>query len=658
VRTTLSGFSFRPDRRNIGAMKPISRLPGKTTDITARRVLVIAPHADDDVLGCGGLLARLAANGAEIHVLFLTDSSGGDEVTEHQQAYAERRHHEARAALELLGIRDIEHLDLPDGRLDQFMSLAAGAIEHELLNLRPDLLLAVSPLEVTSDHQAAFAALHRTLSGLRGGTPLDEAVADLRILLYEVNHPGYPDVLVDVSAEIQSLTEAIKQHSSQLDLHNYLKAAIGIRRYRTLSLPTSVTAAEGFRELRAADFVTHSVAGMIRVLGGCPAVHERAEGTRISVVVRTKDRPELLRQALASLAAGSYRNVQVVLVNDGGDAPELPTDYPFEVARVDLPENRGRAAAANAGIAAATGDHIAFLDDDDLAEPEHLTTLAGLASAEDARVVYTDAAVGIYEIDAEEGWRQVERRIPYSRDFDPELLLFDNYIPFNTLLIERSLFDQAGPFDPELPFFEDWDLLIRLSRLVPFHHLAQVTCEYRHFRGGGRHIFGERPSTDRPDFLAVKGRVIGRYRHLHTPELLARVVAGLRDEAVARSEELAARSAEALTLRRSQAALEEAFHRVNGERDSIRMERDAAVAERDRLREEVERCSRQASLFDVRLRQLFGDEALLRGTIGETEEHLARTYREIDRLNALIREMEGTKAWRLHRFLERLRGRG
>jgi LmbE family N-acetylglucosaminyl deacetylase len=271
-------------------MKPISRLPGKTTDVVAQKVLVIAPHADDDVLGCGGLLAKLAARGAAIHVLFLTDSSGGDEVTEHQQQYAERRRYEARAALELLGITSIEHLDLPDGRLDQFMGLAAGAIERTLIEVRPELLLAVSPLEVTSDHQAAFAALHRTLSGLRGGGELDAAVAELKILLYEINHPGYPDVLVDVSAEIQALTEAIKKHSSQLDLHNYLKAAIGIRRYRTLSLPTSVTAAEGFRELRAADFVTHSVAGMIRALGGCPAIHERAEGPRISVVV-PGDRP-------------------------------------------------------------------------------------------------------------------------------------------------------------------------------------------------------------------------------------------------------------------------------------------------------------------------------------------------------------------------------
>jgi LmbE family N-acetylglucosaminyl deacetylase/glycosyltransferase involved in cell wall biosynthesis len=639
-------------------MKPDIRVPGVTTEIRARRALVLAPHADDDVLGCGGLLTKLAAEGTAIRVLFLTDSSGGDEVTEDRQEYAERRRHEATAALQVLGIHDAEFLDLPDGQLDQYLSLAAGAIEREIVDFRPDVLLSVSPLEVTTDHQAAFAALHRALTGLRGGSDLDEAAADLRILLYEINHPGHPDVLVDVSAEVQDLTEAIKKHASQLQLHNYLKAAIGIRRFRTLSLPTSVTAAEGYRSLKAADFVTHSVAGLIRALGGCPAVHEVEEGPAISVVVRTKDRPDLLRQALDSLASGSYRNVQVVLVNDGGEAPELPEGYPFEIELVDLAENRGRAEAANAGVAAANGDYVAFLDDDDLAEPEHLATLARLVSAPDVRVAYTDAAVGVYTMDADEGWRQVERRLPYSRDFDPDLLLCDNYIPFNTLLIERRLLDQAGPFDGSLPFFEDWDLLIRLSRLAPFHHLPLVTCEYRHFRGGGRHIFGERPAADRSDFFAVKGRVIERYLQYQTPETLARVIGRLRDEAVASREESAARAAEAARLRQSTHDLAEAYHRVNGERDSIRMERDGLAAEHARLSAEVERLERHATAIDVRLRQLFGDDDVIRGAMDETEEHLARTYQEIDRLNTLVRQMEGTKAWRLHRFLERLRGRG
>ena len=131
--------------------------------------------------------------------------------------------------------------------------------------------------------------------------------------------------------------------------------------------------------------------------------------------------PDAVQEALESLAAGSYRCCEVVLVNDGGAPPEVPADYPLPLVRVDLEENRGRAAAANAGIEAASGDFVSFLDDDDLAAPEHLAVLAGAAGGADVQVVYSDAAVGVYELQGEGGWLCVERRLPYSRDFDPGL---------------------------------------------------------------------------------------------------------------------------------------------------------------------------------------------------------------------------------------------
>jgi LmbE family N-acetylglucosaminyl deacetylase len=597
--------------------------------------LVIAPHYDDEVLGCGGLLAQLAGAGAEIRVLFLTDSSGGDEIVTDTENYAARRRDEASRALQILGIDDLHHADLPDGRLDRHIDAAAKAIADSLLDFRPDLLLSVSPLELTGDHQAAFAALHRVLSPLRGDSELDGAVKSLRILLYEVNRPGLPNRLVDVSPQIEQLERSIRAYASQLELHNYLDGAIGARRFRTLSLPPDVEAAEGYHEVAADAFTTHSLSGLIRNLGGLPEVHQVSAGPTISVVVRTMDRPELLVEALASLAEGSYRRVEVVLVNDGGQPPAVPDEYPFPVVRVDLPENRGRAAAANAGVDAATGDYVAFLDDDDVAEMEHLATLAGLVEAAGVRVAYTDAAVGVYELAANAGWVRVEHRLPYSRDFDAELLLFDNYIPFNTLLIDRSLLLEAGPFDPELDFFEDWDLLIRLSRLATFHHHRQVTCEYRHFRSAGHQILGERPS-EHSDFLAMKARVIDRHRQHQTADVVARVVARLREEAVVRAEESDAHAAEAARLSTAKAELEDAYHRIDGERESL-------AVYSDKLKKQIQ--------------DLHDEEKLLREVADDQENHLKRVYEEIERLKALITEMEFTKAWRLHRTIEKLRGK-
>ncbi len=213
----------------------------------------------------------------------------------------------------------------------------------------------------------------------------------------------------------------------------------------------------------------------------------------MSVVVRTRDRPDFLAEALASLARSTWRRLEVVLVNDGGAPPVLPAGYPLPVVRVELQPNRGRAGAANAGIAAAHGDYVCFLDDDDLVEPEHFALLAGLAQGAGVRVGYSDAAVGVYQPGGPQGWQEVERRLPYSRDFDPELLLLDNYIPFHTLIFEKTLLEEAGPLDESLAFFEDWDFLIRLAQRTRFQHLPRVTCEYRHFRGAGHHILGDRP---------------------------------------------------------------------------------------------------------------------------------------------------------------------
>ncbi|HEX2253821.1 MAG TPA: PIG-L family deacetylase [Thermoanaerobaculia bacterium] len=658
--------------------------PDRTERVSAGSVLVLAPHPDDEVLGCGGLLVQLARDGAAVRVLFLTDGAGGRDVVDDRPAYAARRRREAAAVAERLGFAGVEHLALPDGALAAHLDAAAAAVRRALLSQRPDLLLVPSPLEASADHRAAFAALHRLLAPLRpaaggagrelpddspaatsaeprtdpgsdpGTEPLAEAVAGLAVLAYEINRPAYPDLLVDVGAELPELEAAMALYVSQGERRGYWRAASGLKRYRTLTLGSDADgsqAAEGYRRLAPADFATRSPAQLVAWLGGVPELHVVTEGPLVSVVVRTKDRPELLRQALASLAAGTWRRTEIVLVNDGGAPPELPGDLGLPVVRVDLPDNRGRAAAAEAGVAAAHGEYVAFLDDDDLAAPEHLETLVGLVGAPGVRVAYTDAAVAVYELaapgdDGAEtpgGWSCRERRLPYSRDFDPDLLLVDNYIPFHTLLVERSLFAEVGPFDRALPFFEDWDFLIRLAAVTPFHHLPRVTCEYRHFRGAGHHVLGESPRR-RADFLAMKARVLAKHAGRLEPERLAAAVDTLRAELVAAIEAAAAATREARRARgeareidRERHRWEQAHHRVHGEVVGLREEREA-------LRRELQR--------------LYDDESALRRTVDEQTEHLGRTYAEIARLEGRIRAMEATRAWRLHQRLEGLRGAG
>ena len=623
-------------------MSAMPKPPGECESVTSLVTLVLAPHYDDEVLGCGGLVARLGLAGTRIHVVFLSDGSGGVEEVGDRRGYAARRRAESVEATRALGVASSEHLGLLDGSLVSSRADLRAGIERALLEHRPDLVLVPSPLEATDDHRAVFAALHDVLSALRPGDPGHDALAEARVLLYEVNHPAHPDLLVDVTRSRGAIEAAMSCYASQLERHDYLGAAFGLRRYRCVTLGPGVELAEAYRRLRVDDFRTRSLAQLVAEVGGAATIDQVREGPLVSVVVRTKDRAVLLEQALASVAASSYRALEVVLVNDGGQPPSVPSDFPFALRRIDLASNRGRAAAANAGVEAARGQYVLFLDDDDLVAPEHVETLVGLAVGSGARVVYADAAVGVYEPDPHEGWALRSRTVPYSRDFDPDLLLLDNYIPFHTVLVERSLYAEAGPFDESLAFFEDWDLLIRLSRLARFQHLARVTCEYRHFRGAA-HALGE-TSDGRLDFVTTKGRVLEKHRSLRSSEALSRAIVTLRREAVeARTE--------ADRLRSRLAEAERDFHLKNGELAAAREEserRAVALAEHER-----------------EFRRLYELEAELRGGIDDQLEHLGRTYAEIERLNQVIaavlaerdrtiEAMKASRAWRLYQWWQRL----
>ena len=202
--------------------------PGWTERVRAERVLIVAPHQDDEVLGCGGLAAQLAAAGAVVRVLFLTDGGGGVEEIQDRDAYCARRREEAGNAARALGAAGCDVLGLPDGALDRHLDEAVEGLRRALLTQRPDLLLVPHPLEVTRDHQAAFAAVHRLLAPLRDDDS-EEILRSLRILLYEVNHPGHPDLLVDVTAEEGTLETAMASYGSQEERHPYHSAGLGLR---------------------------------------------------------------------------------------------------------------------------------------------------------------------------------------------------------------------------------------------------------------------------------------------------------------------------------------------------------------------------------------------------------------------------------------------
>ncbi len=213
---------------------------------------------------------------------------------------------------------------------------------------------------------------------------------------------------------------------------------------------------------------------------------------RISVVVRTKDRPGLLRKALLSLANQTLSPFEVVVVNDGGEPPEscLAELEPFlKLKLVCLKGGRGRGAALNAGCSAARGDFLAYLDDDDLLYPNHLEVLARALTASESPLVYSRVNMALVDGDA-----VVCRAAFPPLPFDPAALLAGNRIPNLCILHTREVWERVGGYREDLEYLEDWEYLLRALSLGAFLEVPRVTGEYRFYldRLAGPHRVAER----------------------------------------------------------------------------------------------------------------------------------------------------------------------
>jgi glycosyltransferase involved in cell wall biosynthesis len=238
---------------------------------------------------------------------------------------------------------------------------------------------------------------------------------------------------------------------------------------------------EDLRRIRPANHETAGALPSVRRFGRPPTAGGLAVGIpSVSVVIRTKDRPGFLRRALASVAAQAYPRLEVVVVNDGGEdpAPVLAEfESALEIFLVNYPDSVGRSRAAQAGLEAATGEFVNFLDDDDEFRPGHLATLVGAITGEGVRVAYSDVECLTEEADGSGGYRVVSRTV-FGGDLDRSRLFFESTVPIMAVLMDRKLAIEVGGFDANLEYFEDWDLFLRLVRRTWPHHCPAVTATY------------------------------------------------------------------------------------------------------------------------------------------------------------------------------------
>jgi LmbE family N-acetylglucosaminyl deacetylase len=201
---------------------------------------VLAPHQDDETLGCAGILALHRAQGDPVRVVFLTDGAAGDPAGHYPAAdYVHIRRAEAHRACTVLDVSDLEFWTLPDGKLTTVPDLderVAGAVHR----FRPDILYYPSSDEVHPDHWAAGVAVE----ALHGAGRLPCAA-----YAYEVWAAVRPTHLLDIAPVLDRKRTAMAEYPSQLRYHDYRPKILGLNAYRALFLGTEPGHAEAFRRL-------------------------------------------------------------------------------------------------------------------------------------------------------------------------------------------------------------------------------------------------------------------------------------------------------------------------------------------------------------------------------------------------------------------------
>ncbi|MCZ4495632.1 MAG: hypothetical protein JWM25_215 [Thermoleophilia bacterium] len=229
----------------------------------------------------------------------------------------------------------------------------------------------------------------------------------------------------------------------------------------------------------------------------------------VSVIVPTKDRPDLLLRALESIAAQDYTgSIEAIVVDDGSAVVQdwvLETGLELDVRLVRHDVSRDLAGARNAGLREARGTYVGYLDDDDVWLPHHARTLVAALEASPARAAYSIAERWSQERRGTE-WVTVDAAVEHDRaTIDMPLLLVTNLTPVNTVLHERSLIDSIGGFDETLTVLEDWDMWIRMRDATDFVHVPEVTCAYT------TRPTGNMTQQRSQSFWPTQSRIYGRY---------------------------------------------------------------------------------------------------------------------------------------------------
>jgi glycosyltransferase involved in cell wall biosynthesis len=233
----------------------------------------------------------------------------------------------------------------------------------------------------------------------------------------------------------------------------------------------------------------------------------------ISVLVPVFNRFIFIPRTLQSLKNQSYENIEVVVINDGGENAyqfvEELHDPRFKY--VENPYNMGPAAARNTGLRNCMGEYISLLDSDDIYLQYALEFRIYMLQKLGVEIVYTRSLKNIMNhvrlSDGRKGYQIVHRELYWDQEFDRDRILTINVCPVcNPLFSRKAWEDSHYWFNEELTITEDQDFWIALSRNHDFHNLGLIDAECSYVQEQGAQMTGTR------DFSQNLIKVFKRWR--------------------------------------------------------------------------------------------------------------------------------------------------
>jgi glycosyltransferase involved in cell wall biosynthesis len=220
----------------------------------------------------------------------------------------------------------------------------------------------------------------------------------------------------------------------------------------------------------------------------------------VSCIINAYDRPDLLKEAIASALAQTVPLHEVIVVDDHSphDLGAVAAEFGERVRHLRLARNLGPSGARNAGVEAAAGEVVAFLDDDDRWSPHKIARqLEALNDGYEAGLC---------------GWRQLggdHRNVWNVTEITADMLRWGNGLCGTTGLIARREALLAEPFDAAFTRGEDWDVYLRLARRRPLAYVPEPLFLYRY----GDHDSMSRPQeAESPDLRLARGAVFAKHR--------------------------------------------------------------------------------------------------------------------------------------------------